>query len=67
MSWILGLCEQIFLFTYLNYENGNDIQGRYFLKNGLKSDPEFIIILEELFPYPYAKKEVQTLIAKYVS
>jgi len=57
--------EIAFRLSGLNYENGNDIQGRYFLKNGLKFDPEFSIILEELFPYPFSKKEVQTLITKY--
>ena len=56
--------EIAFRLAGLNYENGNDIQGRYFLKNGLKFDPEFIIILEELFPYSFSKKEVQMLIAK---
>jgi len=49
--------EIAFRLSGLNYENGNDIQGRYFLKNGLKFDHEFSIILEELFPYPFSKKE----------
>ncbi len=57
--------EIAFRLSGLNYENGNDIQGRYFLKNGLKFDHEFSIILEELFPYPFSKKEVQALIASY--
>jgi hypothetical protein len=30
-------------------------------------DPEFSIILEELFPYAYSKKEVKELLAKYNS
>ena len=54
-----------FRLSGLNYTNGDDIQGRYFLKNALKIDPEFSIILEELFPYAYQKKEVTALIAKY--
>ncbi len=59
--------EVAFRLSGLNYLNGNDIQGRYFLKNGLKLDPDFSIILEELFPYPYSKKEVKELIEKYSS
>lgn len=55
-----------FRLSGLNYTNGDDIQGRYFLKNALKIDPEFSIILEELFPYAYQKKEVTALIQKYL-
>ncbi len=54
-----------FRLSGLNYRNGNDIQGRYFLKNGLKINPEFTIILEELFPYANDKKEVRKLIDKF--
>ncbi|RMB57370.1 hypothetical protein EAX61_11525 [Dokdonia sinensis] len=54
-----------FRLSGLNYRNGNDIQGRYFLKNGLKINPEFTIILEELFPYANDKKEVRKLIEKF--
>jgi tetratricopeptide (TPR) repeat protein len=54
-----------FRLSGLNYGNGNDIQGRYFLRNGLNIDPEFTIILEELFPYAYQKKEVKTMIKKH--
>ena len=57
--------EIAFRLAGLNYENGNNIQGRYFLKNALKADPDFVIILEELFPYPFTKQEVKALIAKY--
>ncbi len=57
--------EIMYRLSGLNYNKGNDIQGRYFLKNALKSDPEFAIILEELFPYVYVKKEVKELLAKY--
>jgi len=49
----------------LNYNKGNDIQGRYFLKNALKIDSEFAIILDELFPYAASKKEVVALVKKY--
>lgn len=58
--------EIAFRLSGLNYLNGNDIQGRYFLKNGLKLDPAFSIILEELFPYPFSKKEVRVLIEKHL-
>jgi len=51
----------------LNYLKGDDVQGRYFLKNGLKWNPDHVMILEELFPYPFSKKEVKELIAKHSS
>lgn len=54
-----------FRLSGLNYLTGNDIQGRYFLKNALKLDAEFTIILEELFPDIYTVIEVQELIASY--
>ncbi len=59
--------EIAFRLSGLNYLKGNDIQGRYFLKNGLKSNPAHVMILEELFPYPYAKREVKALIEKHSS
>lgn len=59
--------EIAFRLSGLNYLNGNDIQGRYFLKNGLKFDPAHVMILEELFPYPFSKKEVKALIEKHTS
>lgn len=59
--------EILFRLSGLNYLKGNDIQGRYFLKGALLIDPEFSIILEELFPYPFSKKEVKELLSKYNS
>lgn len=59
--------EIAFRLAGFNYLNGDDIQGRYFLKNALALDAAHVMILEELFPYPFAKKEVQALIAKYSS
>lgn len=57
--------EIAFRLAGLNYENGNEIQGRYFLKNGLKYDSDFSIILEELFPKTFRKKEIQELITQF--
>ena len=57
--------EVAFRLAGLNYAQGSDIQGRYFLKNGLKLDAEFSIIIDELFPYVAAKKEVRELIEKH--
>lgn len=59
--------EIAFRLAGLNYNNGDDIQGRYFLKNALKADAEFAIILEELFPYAASKSEVVALIKGYNS
>ncbi len=58
--------EIAFRLAGLNYSNGNDIQGRYFLINGLKIEPEFSIILGELFPYAASKKEVLELVQQYL-
>lgn len=58
--------EIAFRLAGLNYTNGDDIQGKYFLENGLKLGPEFSIILEELFPYAASKKEVRELVQKYI-
>ena len=59
--------EIAFRLSGLHYLKGNDIQGRYFLKNGLNLNADYSIILEELFPYPFSKKEVKDLIAKKAS
>lgn len=59
--------EIAFRLSGLNYLNGDDIQGCYFLKNGLKWNPAQVMIFKELFPYPFSKKEVKALITKYPS
>lgn len=59
--------EISFRLAGLNYNMGNDIQGRYFLKNALKADANFSIILDELFPYAASKKEVKELVAQFSS
>ena len=56
-----------FRLSGLNYLNGNDIQGHYFLKNGLKFNADHVTILEQLFPYPFSKKEVKAIIEKHFS
>ena len=57
--------EVFFRLAGINFNNGDDIQGIYFLENALKADPEFVIILEELFPYAYHKRAVQALIVTH--
>ncbi|MFC4635720.1 tetratricopeptide repeat protein [Dokdonia ponticola] len=57
--------EVMFRLSGLNYNKRDDIQGRFFLKTALMIDADFSIILEELFPYAYSKKEVKELLAKY--
>ncbi len=59
--------EVMFRLSGLNYSKCDDIQGRFFLKTALMIDADFSIILEELFPYAYSKKEVKELLAKYNS
>ena len=43
----------------LYYTLGEDVKGHYHLENGLMHEPAYAMILEELFPYAYAKKSVQ--------
>ena len=47
---------------YTLHEEGKAI---FHLKNGLKSDPEFIMIIEELFPKVFARFEVQQIIKNH--
>lgn len=48
------------------YKLNESVKARFHLQNALKSDPEYIIILEELFPKVYQMPEVQELIQKTV-
>ncbi|WP_031425660.1 tetratricopeptide repeat protein [Flavimarina sp. Hel_I_48] len=43
----------------LYFTLGEDLKGHFHLSNGLNLEPEYEMILEELFPYAYAKKSVQ--------
>ena len=49
------------LFYHLNENN----KGEFHLKNGLKHDSEYILIVEELFPSVYANKKVKEIIKNY--
>lgn len=49
------------LFYYLNQEH----KGEYHLKNGLSRDPEYILIIEELFPAVYSRSSVKEIIKHY--
>lgn len=42
----------------LYFTLGEDNKGHYHLENGLRIEPAYEMILEELFPYAYAKKSV---------
>ena len=42
----------------LHFTLGDDDKGHFHLENALKIDTEFDIILEELFPFAYAKRSV---------
>ncbi len=46
------------LFFYLNEDN----KGEFHLKNALIHDPEYIIIIEELFPTVYSRNRVKEII-----
>ncbi len=47
------------------YLLNESVKARFHLQNALKSDPEFVIILEDLYPTVLEMPEVQQLIAKY--
>ena len=40
-------------------------KGEFHLKNALKSEPEFLLIIEELFPLVYQMKKVKQIIAQH--
>ena len=47
------------------YYLAEDIKGEYHLKNGLSFEPEFAMILEELFPSVFIMKSVKEIIKEY--
>ena len=47
------------------YYLADDIKGEYHLKNGLLFEPEFAMILEELFPPVFKLKSVKEIIKKH--
>ncbi|MGB5943483.1 MAG: tetratricopeptide repeat protein [Leeuwenhoekiella sp.] len=49
----------------LYFTQGDDVKGHFHLDNALRIEPGFIIILEELFPYAYAKKSVTEKIDRF--
>ncbi len=49
----------------LFYQNNEDRKGEYHLKNALKLDQEYLIIIEELFPSIYTSERVQNIIKKH--
>ena len=49
----------------LYFQQGEDRKGVFHLKNALKLDPEFFIIIEELFPVVSENLEVQQIVEKH--
>ncbi len=49
----------------LFYIMNDDRKGEYHLKNGLRMDAEFLLIVEEIFPSVYDKDVVQQIILKH--
>ncbi|MAP53404.1 tetratricopeptide repeat protein [Altibacter sp.] len=49
------------LFYYLNEDN----KGEFHLKNALSHDPEYILIIEELFPTVFQNKRVKEIIKSH--
>lgn len=48
---------------YFSLREGN--KGEFHLKNALKSEPDFIMIIEEIFPLVYRMKKVKQIIAQH--
>lgn len=48
----------------IHYLLNEDVKGEYHLKNALKFEPEYAMIIEELFPSIYNRKSVRELIKK---
>ena len=49
----------------LYFHSNDETKGEYHLKNALKLDRDFIIIIEELFPGVYQSKSVQKIINRH--
>ncbi len=59
-------CAEIeFRLAGLFYRNNEERKGEYHLKNALRLDQEYLIIIEELFPSIYISKRVQDIIKKH--
>lgn len=56
--------EVEFRLAGLYYMLGDDLKGHFHLENGLRNEPGYVMILEELFPYAFAKKTVQLKISQ---
>lgn len=48
----------------VHYTLNEDAKGEFHLKNGLKFEPEYAMIIEEIFPVIYLRESVQELIKK---
>ncbi|GAA0873043.1 tetratricopeptide repeat protein [Gangjinia marincola] len=48
---------------YFKLNDGD--KGYYYLKNALKIDPEYAILMDELFPYVFTRKSVLDLVKVY--
>ncbi|NQY07216.1 MAG: tetratricopeptide repeat protein, partial [Flavobacteriaceae bacterium] len=57
--------EIIFRLAGLHYMLKENEAAQRYLRNGLKIDPEFVIIIEELFPNIFKQEIVQDIITKY--
>lgn len=49
----------------LYFSTRENQKGEYFLRNGLRIEPEFLMIIEELFPLVYQMKRVKQIVANY--
>ena len=60
-GWIIGTMAGPATSYCLNEDN----KGEFHLKNGLNRDPEYLLIIEELFPSVYDKHLVKEIIKNY--
>lgn len=57
--------EVLYRLSGLYYSIRESQKGEYYLRNALRAEPEFILIIEELFPLVYQMKKVKQIVAHY--
>src|SRR5690606_9578308 len=57
--------ELEFRLSGLFFSLRNSQRGEFYLKKALEREPEFLIIIEELFPLVYRMKKVKQIVAQH--
>ncbi|MEN8815551.1 MAG: tetratricopeptide repeat protein [Nonlabens sp.] len=54
--------ELVYRIAGLYFKNGENVKGKFHLQNAFKNNPDYVIIIEELFPQQYKSPEIQQLL-----